>query len=167
VILRGVPTEHGLPAVASLEYAPPQVPRIRESLPPGRAAAWAAAYGAAVLPGMILIAAADVFWYTAPELPGSRYMDFIWELPPVLVVSAVAALIVFFQLRRPIYQAMRGVKHHPLIAASMVGCAQVAIALAAFDARRFLPPPTSAVLVLIVCCGFPVLAGMWLGRRSQ
>ena len=155
------------PPPTPLRYAPPQVPSVRESLPPRRAAAWAGAYGAAVLTGLVFIAAADVFWYTAPELPGSRFLDFLGELPQAIVVSAVAALVVFFILRYQIYRPMRGVRRHPLLVAALLGGVQVAIGLALFDAGRSLARPVSAILVLVVCCCFPVIGGIWLGCRSQ
>lgn len=158
---------HGGSPPSLLRYAPPQVPSIRESLPPRRAAAWAAAYGAAILSGMAFVAAADSFWYTAPELPGSRFLDFLDELPHAIVASAVAALVVFFILRCQLYRPMRGARRRPLLTAALIGGVQVAVALALYDAGRSLARPESAILVLVVCCCFPVIAGLWLGWRSQ
>jgi hypothetical protein len=116
---------------------------------------------------MVFVAAADCFWYTAPELPGSRLLDFLSELPQAIVASAVAALIVFFILRCQLYRPMRGVRRRPLLTAALVGSVQVAIALALYDAGRSVARPASALVVLAACCCFPVMGGFWLGWRSQ
>jgi hypothetical protein len=158
---------HDTPPPTPLRYAPPQVPSLRESLPPRRAAAWATAYGATALSGMVFVAAADCFWYTAPELPGPRFLDFLYELPHAMVASAVAALVVFFTLRCQLYRLMRGVRRRPLLTAALVGGVQVAIALTLYDAGRSVARPESAILLLATCCCFPVVGGLWLGWRSQ
>jgi hypothetical protein len=157
-------------AVTPLDYAVPSVPTVQGSVPRVRAIALAASFLAGELLVPAAAATAHVYWYMAPELPGSRVLDAMDRVGPDAIAAVLAAGILFVTLRLRLFAQVRGTKRSPpLVAAAMVGVAQFVVVTAGPQLLKYLPSPGYLTLFLLelVPIVSPVPAAVWLGRRNN
>jgi hypothetical protein len=155
---------------AAIEYASPSVATIRASIPRGRAIVLAGAFFVAQLLAALAVSGIDVYLFIAPELPGSRVRDAFDGMLPGGSLALLASGILFITLRLRQFSPGRSKQSRPPIAAAAAaGVAQVIVVTAAWQMMKNISDSWNLNLFLFqgIAMGFPVLAGLWLGRRNN
>lgn len=155
------------PLPATLAYASPTVVTARGSVPLGRAVVLSVVCSAGQLLGSLAVADVHTYLYIAPELPGSRMRDAFRLAVQYGSFAVLTSPIFFVTLRLHQFSPARSKQRRaPVIAAAVAGLAHLIVVAAAWHVlTSFSHQLTSGVF--FIALGFPVLAGLWIGRLNN